>query len=51
MFDGPIRIEIGGTGAVRYRCASCAEIIEGDPVPYEGLTYHAEHIPEEPDGA
>ena len=51
MLDGPIRIEIGGTGAVRYRCATCALIIEGEPVLVEGLTYHTEHTPEEPDGA
>ena len=40
MLDGPIRIEIGGTGAVRYRCTKCAVLIDGPATIIDGRSYH-----------
>lgn len=47
-----VRIEIGGTGVVRYRCAACGELIDGEPMwtdrdTPDAQTYHTEHVPED----
>lgn len=43
--------EIRGVGHVQYRCSFCEELMEPeDAVLVNGLAYHPDHKPEEPDG-
>ena len=43
--------DVRGTGSVLYRCASCGELMEPEvAVILAGKSYHAEHLPESPDG-
>ena len=43
--------EIKGVGHVRYRCASCGELMEPrDAVIVADRSYHPSHAPEDPHG-